>query len=88
MMVVKRKGHKEKFDDRKLYGSIYAACSIANMSEKGCESVAEFVAKKVKKEVKGKKSVNSKNIASLAARHLKKKNKDAAFIYETHRDIS
>ena len=88
MMVVKRKRHKEKFDERKLYGSVYAACSIANMGEKGCEEVAGHVSKKVRSEIKKETAVSSRNISKLVVNHLKKKHKDAAFIYETHRDIS
>ena len=86
--VVKRKGQKEKFDEKKLYASVYAACTVANMREKGCESVANFVLKKVKGELKRKKVVNSKTIANRVATHLKKKSKEASFIYETHMDIS
>ncbi|MBI4009730.1 MAG: hypothetical protein HY361_00850 [Candidatus Aenigmarchaeota archaeon] len=86
--VVKRRGHKEKFDERKLYGSVYAACKVANMGERGCEGVASHVTKKVKDDLRKKKIVNSSNIANLAKKHLRMKNKDAAFIYETHRDIS
>lgn len=88
IQVVKRKGHKEEFEERKLYASVYAACSIANMNEKGCEAVASHVSRKVKGELKNKKIVSSSTIAGLVKKHLKKKNKDAAFIYETHRDIS
>ena len=86
--VVKRKGHKEKFDERKLYGSVYAACIVVHMNEKLCESVANFVSKKVKAELRSKKTINSQMISKMAVKHLKRKSKDAAFIYETHRDIS
>ena len=86
--VVKRKGHKEKFDERKLYGSIYAACIVSHMDEKICETVANFVSKKVKGELKSKKTINSQAISRMVVKHLKRKSKDAAFIYETHRDIS
>lgn len=88
MMVVKRRGHKEKFDERKLYGSVYAACSIANMGEKGCEAVALHVSKKVRSEIKKEATVSSGDILKLVVKHLKKKHKGAAFIYETHRDIA
>ncbi len=88
MHVVKRRGHKEKFDERKLYGSVYAACTVANMGENSCESVADFVTKKVKAELKSRKVVDSKSIARLVVKHLEKKNKDAAFMYKTHRDVS
>ncbi len=86
--VVKRRGHKEKFDERKLYGSVYAACAVVRMGERECESIANFVTKKVKVEIKGKKEIDSSNIANMVIKHLKKKHKEAAFMYENHRDIA
>lgn len=87
-LIVKRKGHTEKFDEKKLYGSVYAACSISGMKEKQCESVASEVNKKIKKGLAKKGKVNSHEIMKMATAELKKKSKEAAFMYETHRDIS
>jgi transcriptional regulator NrdR family protein len=86
--VVKRRGRKEKFDEKKIYGSVYAACHVAHMGERNCESVAAFVTKKVKTELKKKKTVTSKEIAKRVAENLKRKSKDAAFLYKTHRDVA
>ena len=88
MYVIKRKGHKEKFDERKVYGSVYAACQICEMNEKNCEKVAASVTKEIKSLVKKNKIVNSEEIFKNAAKILKKHDKDAAYMYETHRDIS
>lgn len=86
--VVKRKGHEEKFDEKKVYGSVYAACYIVHMKEKECEKIAGGVTGDVKRWIKNKKVVNSHDIFRLTVRELKKKSKDASFMYETHRDIS
>ena len=88
MHIVKRKGHLEKYDDRKVYGSCYAACSAAGMSEKECEATAETVTKDVNKWVKAKKNVKSSEIFRLVSKLLKKHNKEVAFLYETHLDVS
>lgn len=83
-ILVKRKGHKEKFDERKTYGSVYAACASAHYSEKKCEKVAEEITKKVKVSIKKKKEVQSLEIRRKIASELKKKNKELAFFYEQH----
>ena len=77
-----------QYDERKVYGSIYAACYIVQRKEKECESIAHKVARHVTKSIRGKQKVTSKQIAKHAARELRKHDKHAAFMYETHRDIS
>lgn len=86
--IVKRKGHLEEYDEKKVYGSCYAACSAAQLSEKECEAIAEAVTKEVNKKVKSKSKIRSDEIFRTVVSHLRKHNKDVAFLYETHRDIS
>ena len=88
MHVVKRKGHKEKFDERKLYASVYAACLLVEMKTKECEQTASHVVKKIKSEIANKKEIDAKKLHSLCVKNLKSKNKKAAFMYDTHKDIS
>ena len=88
MYVIKRKGHKEKFDERKVYGSVYAACQICDMPEKNCEKIAASVTKEINALVRKRKIVNSDEIFKNAVIILKKHHKDASFMYKTHRDIS
>ena len=87
--VVKR-GVKwcEKYDERKVYGSTCAACSVVLMSEWECERIADSVAKKITSHVRKKKEVASDDIAKQITKELKKHNPHAAFMYETHRDLS
>lgn len=81
-VIVKRRGHKEKFDERKIYGSVYAACISAHYNEGQCEKVAEEITKKVKKILWGKKEIKSVEIRMKIISELKKKNKELAFFYE------
>ena len=86
--IVKRKGHKEKFDEKKIYGSVYAACYVAHEDEKHCEKTAGAVSGAVKKWVSTKKMVTSHDIKGVAHKELKKRSKHAAFMYDTHLDVS
>lgn len=87
--IVKRAGNVcEAYDERKVYGSAYAACYVVRMGEKECERVASSVAKATTKFVHEKKEVASKEIAKRVTKELKKHNKHAAFMYETHKDLA
>ncbi len=88
MHIVKRKGRVEKFDERKVYASCYAACLSCHMKKEECEKTANSVAKAVKSWVSKKPVTKSDEIFRLVITQLKKKNRDAAFMYETHRDVS
>ena len=86
--IVKRKGHTESYDERKVYGSCYYACRNAHLSEKESEKIADKVSKKVTAAMKKRKKVTSDAIFAAIIGELDKHNEDAAFLYETHRDIS
>lgn len=83
-VVVKRRGHAEGFDERKLYGSIYAACASAQCEELVCENVADKLTKQIKKWIGGKKSIDSLKIREKVKTELKKKDDELAFFYEHH----
>jgi len=53
--IVKRKGYTEDFDEKKVYGSVYAACASTHCEECECENTADEITKKIKKFVKSKK---------------------------------
>ena len=87
--IIKRKGHSEPFDEKKIYASAYAACLNAELGEQKCEHVAEKVMKEVTKEIKFKhNAVDSSEIAELVHKALEKFDKDVAFLYKTHLDLS
>ena len=88
LQIVKRKGHTEIYDERKVYGSCYFACRNAHLSEKEAEEICRKVSEVMTKWVKKQKVVSSNDIFKTLIQELKKHNEDAAFLYETHRDIS
>ena len=86
--IVKRRGHVESFDERKVYASCYAACLSTHMQKEIAERICSKVARDIKAWLKAKKTVTSTQIFHAVAKTLKSYNKDAAFMYATHRDIS
>ncbi len=87
--LVKREGHKEKFDERKVYASCYNACvGCCHMPKEDAEKICEKVTKDVKKWIKEKPSVSSNQIFKQTTKTIRKYHKDAAFMYETHRDVN
>lgn len=86
--VVKRKGHAEKFSDKKLYRSCYYACKSAHLTAKECATISKETTVAVKKSIGGKKCITAHALHIAVCRLLKKRNADAAFMYDTHKDIS
>ncbi len=86
--VVKRRGHEEKFSEKKLYTSCYYACKSAHLSTLECTKISKEITAAVKKGIGGKKCVTSHALHIEVRRLLKKRNPDAAFMYDTHKDIS
>ena len=88
ILVEKRDGRCEKFDERKVYASAYASCLSASVNVIEAEGISEKVTFRVKKWLKNKKKISSNEIFKQIVNALKKLNNDAAFMYETHRDIN
>lgn len=86
--IVKRKGHKQKFDERKIYASVYAACLAAHVDKEEAEATANLVGREIKKWIVDKEEVTSDAIFKKVGEELGHLNKDASFMYTTHRDIS
>ena len=86
--IVKRKGHMEVYDERKIYGSCYFACRNAHLSEEEAEAISGIVTAFVTKWIIRRRIVTSSEIFRVLTHELSKHNEDAAFLYETHRDIS
>jgi len=82
--IVKRKGHSEAFDEKKVYASVYSACASAHYEECDCETTADKVTKTIKAHVKTKKYIESKQLRKKIELELKKKDKELAFYYEQH----
>ncbi|MBI2664654.1 hypothetical protein HYX10_04940 [Candidatus Woesearchaeota archaeon] len=86
--VVKRHGHREKFDERKAYASVYAACLAAHQTELTAEKAAAEVCKDLRKWIDDRKAVTSHQLHRQITGYLKKHDRNASFMYETHRDVS
>ena len=86
--IVKRKGHKEPFDPRKIYAAAFAACRNAHLSEMLSENIAENVQERIEEWAADKAEINSNEIFRETIIVLKELHPDAAFLFETHRDIS
>ena len=85
--IVKRAGHEEHFDDRKVYASCYAACLSAHLSHRDAERICDQVTREVKRWVRTKKEVTSHQIFRRVALCMRPYDKNAAYMYETHKDI-
>ena len=88
MIVIKKDGHEEIFKKEKAYGSIYESCLNAHHEKKKATNIAKKTVNDLIKELKGKKKITSEHVFKLIATLLEKYDEDAAFLYETHRDIS
>lgn len=86
--IIKRKGHRQEFDERKVYASIFAACLSAHVKKEEAETVANLVAREIKKWLEGREDITSDQIFRQVSEELMALNKDAAFMYTTHRDVS
>jgi transcriptional regulator NrdR family protein len=86
--IIKRRGHKEVFDQRKVYFSCFSACRSCHLDDKKAGRICDGVVREVKGMLGKKKSATSNDIFLQIVKSLKKRNQDVAFMYETHRDIS
>jgi len=82
MVIVKRRGHREPYDERKVYGSVYAACLAARESE-----ISAAVAKEITLFVKEWRVVTSDQIFREVILKLGRHSHKAVFLYENHRDL-
>lgn len=83
--VVKRAGHGESFDSRKVYASVYAACLSVRETETTAELVAQQVSNEVGKWMTTKHEVTANDIRHQTAKILKKLNPHAGYLYLHHR---
>lgn len=86
--IVKRRGHQEPYEARKVYASVYAACTSTRLQEGEAELIAAKVSQEITSWLKDKNQVTSENIFEETYTLLKKYHTDAAFMYQSHRDIS
>ncbi len=83
--IVKRAGHAETYDERKLYASIYSICLSVMVPVGTAEIVAKEVTADVNSWIKDKQEVTSNDIRAQATKSLKSYSLDAAYMYLHHR---
>ena len=88
MYVIKKTGRKEKFDEKKIYKSAYNACLSTEMDVKTAKKISQDILNEIKKSTKGNAEIKSDVIFNQVKRTLARHNKECAFMYETHRDVS
>ena len=89
--IVKRRGHTQKFDERKVYASCYAAYLGAHSKYADhvkAEKICAKVCTDVKKWIRNKKKITSDGLFKQIGKTIRKYDKHTAFMYETHRDIA
>lgn len=86
--IVKRAGHTEPYDQRKLYASVYSACLAVRSPVGEAELVAEKVCADVEEWLGNKHEVTAGDIHRTANKHFHVYNADAAWIYQHHRSLS
>lgn len=86
--IVKRRGHTEPFDERKVYASVYRACTSLRMTAAESELVAARVCQDVESWLEEKKEVTSTDIFHEAIKHFHTLNPDAAYLYKHFRNVS
>jgi len=85
--IVKRGGHSETFDIRKLYASVYSVCLSVRTPESEAELVADRVVKHVSQWLEQKHEVTAHDIRIQATKHLAVYNSDASYLYSVHRGL-
>ena len=85
--IVKRQGHTEPYDERKVYASVYAACVSVREPAGSAELIADKVQKDVNAWIAKKHEVTANDIRRQAAKHLHVYNPDAGYMLLHHRVV-
>jgi transcriptional regulator NrdR family protein len=87
-LVVKRNGRNQDFDVKKLYASVFAACIAVKVLDEQAELIAENVSNNVVEELSDRESIRSSELSEIIYKHLENFEKDAAFLYFSHRNVA
>lgn len=88
VLVEKRDGRCERFDEKKAYNIFCRVGLNTHLSVKKAEKLADNAMSDLKKILKLKRKIKSTELFWQKVKILKKYNKEAAFLYETHRDVN
>ena len=87
-IIVKRHENLERFDERKIYASCYSACINCSINKLKAEKICEKASREIKLWIKNKKQVTSDDLFNKLSKILNKFDRDASFMYKTHRDVN
>jgi len=85
--IVKRAGHTEPYDEKKVYAAVYAACLSVREPSGSAELVADKVMTDVNTWIEKKHEVTANDIRRQGAKHLKAYNPDASHMLLNHRIV-
>lgn len=85
-LVVNRAGRKERYDEKKVYASVYAAALNCEYGEREAEGIARGIMERVNAWLKKKSEVNSQDIRKMVLKSLRYR--DIALMYLHHLDLS
>lgn len=85
--IVKRQGHTEPYDEKKVYASVFAACLSVREPVGSSELVADKVMNDVNSWIARKHEVTANDIRRQASKHLNAYNQDAGHMLLHHRIV-
>lgn len=83
--IVKRAGHSEIYDSKKLYDSIYASCLAIREPADSSKVIAKKITTDVEKWLESKQEVTVHDIRAYAGKKLLEINHHAGYLYLHHR---
>lgn len=87
--LVKRRGHTERYDERKAYAACYAAALATQLHAQDAEKLSAAVSKELTAWMrKQKRCVPSDEIFQQLVSLLRKRDPNVAFMFASHRDVS
>lgn len=87
-IIVKRDGVDQNYDEKKIYGSVFASLIAVSAPVKEAELIATEVTKIIKRWLAEKTHVTSHELRTQVAHALRDYNHIAAYLYAKHRILS
>lgn len=85
--VIKRKGQKETFNQKKIYNSVLAACRTLRIPDEEGETIAQMVSHDAHEQFKLSPEVQRHAVHKTVVVLLEKYNTDVAFLYDKHKEL-
>ena len=84
-LVIKRHGHTEHYDEKKVYASVYAAALNCHYPEGQAEQIASYVMGRINAWVHKRTAIDSREIRNQILSDIY--DEDVALMYKHHLDI-